>query len=306
MDVQILEPITFAASMVTACSVAEPDATTGEAAWAAATVYAIGDEVVRTTTHRVYAALASGADAGLPEDTPLRWFDTRPSNKYAAWDQYRNTATTSTATLTQTFKPGIITGLQFFGLVGDTIRVVCKNADTLATYYDQTTSLAYYLSGDLMWEFYFGSPRQQDGLRISGLYPQNAQVEITITVSTATATAAVGLISAGSWAALGLPKIGFTAKPVDYSQIKADRYGNVEIIAGLSAKNITGDCVMLNLSDAQAAADVVYRLLGTPCAVVVSDVLGYDYLNAFGLVSADITPAGGNLTNFALNIRGMI
>lgn len=306
MDAQVLEPITFDAAMVTASAVAEPDTSRGEAAWNAATTYAIGDEVVRTTTHRVYAALASGVDAGLPEDTPLRWFDTRPSNKYAAWDWYRNTATVKAGTLTQTFKPGVITGLRFDGLVGDSIRVVAKDAGTLVSYYDQTTSLANYLSGDLEWEFWFGTPRQQASLSIYNLPPHEAQIEITIAVSTITSTAEVGIISAGSWVPMGLATKGFTAKPQNYARITADKYGNVEIIPGLSAKNIAGDCVMTNRDDALAAADVVYRLLGTPCAIVITNERGYDYLNTFGLITADITPIGGDLTNFNLTVRGMI
>lgn len=72
MKAQVLSPITITSAMLTACNVSEPDTSTGEVAWNALTTYAIGNEVVRTTTHRVYTAIASGVDAGLPESTPLR------------------------------------------------------------------------------------------------------------------------------------------------------------------------------------------------------------------------------------------
>jgi len=307
MKAQVLAPITITDAMVTACAVAEPDTTLAvpEAVWNAATSYAIGDEVIRTGTHRVYTSLATGVDAGLPEATPARWKDTRPTNKWAAFDLYRSTAIKKNGTLTLTIKPGIITGLFFAGLVGDSIRVVLKNATSLVTYYDVTTSLSLYLSGDLEWEFWFGVPRQQDSLRISDLSPDDAQVEITLTASVVTGWAQIGIMAVGGFNNLGLPEKGFKASPVDYSRINVDSTtGEVSISKGLAARNISGECVMLTAAEAQAVADTVYLLLGVPCAWVITTEAGYDYLNAFGLGSADIT--AGALPTLSLTVRGII
>lgn len=308
MKAQVLAPITITDAMVTACAVAEPDTTLAapEVAWNPATNYTVlGTEVIRTTTHRVYTSLATGVDAGLPESTPTRWKDTRPTNKWAAFDLYRSTAIKKNGTLTMTVKPGIITGMSFFGLVGDSIRVVCKNATSLTTYYDVTTSLSLYLSGDLEWEFWFGVARQQDSLRITGLYPQDAQVEITLTASTVTGWAQIGIWALGSFNDIGLPEKNFKASPVDYSRITVDATtGEVSIGKGLSAKNISGECVMYTAEEAQAVADVIYMLLGVPCAWVITTEAGYDYLSAFGLGSADIT--AGDLPTLSLNVRGLI
>lgn len=306
MKAQVLAPITITDSMYTASAVAEPDVATGEAVWNPATDYtALGMEVIRTTTHRVYTSLATGIDAGLPEATPARWRDTRPTNKWAAFDLYRSTAIRINGTLTLTLRPGIITGLQFFGLVGDSIQVVIKNATSLVTYYDETTSLSLYLSGDLEWEFWFGTPGQQDSLRITDLYPDDAQVEITLTASTVTGWAEIGILAVGSFNDIGLPEKGFKASPVDYSRINVDEAtGEVSIVRGLAAKNISGQCVMTTAAEAQAVADVVYRLLGVPCAWVITSEAGYDYLSTFGLGSADIT--AGDLTTLSLEVRGII
>lgn len=307
MQAQVLAPITITGAMVTASAVAEPDTTLAvpEVVWNPATNYAIGTEVIRAGTHRVYTSLATGVDAGLPEDTPLRWKDTRPTNKHAAFDVYRSTAITKAGTLTQTVKPGIITGMYFDGLVGDAIQVVCKNATSGAVYFDQTTSLSLYLSGDLEWEFWFGTPRQQNSLRITDLYPQDAQVEITLTPSTTTGTAQIGIWALGSFNDLGLPQKGFKASPVDYSRIVLDAdTGEVSINRGLAAKNISGECVMLSAEEGQAVCDVVYQMLGVPCAWVITTAAGYDYLNTFGLGSADIT--AGDLPTLSLTVRGII
>ena len=307
MKAQVLTAVAVTAAMFTACAVAEPDPTLAlpEAVWNAATNYAIGDEAIRTGTHRVYTALAAGVDAGLPEATPTRWYDTRPTNKWSAFDLYRSTAIKKNGTLTMTLTPGIITGLSFFGLVGDSIRIVCKNATSLTTYYDVTTSLSLYLSGDLEWEFWFGTPAQQDSMRVTGLYPQDAQVEITLTASTVTGWAQIGIWALGNFNDIGLPEKGFKASPVDYSRINVDATtGEVSIQRGLAAKNLSGECVMLTAAEAQAVVDVIYRLLGVPCAWVITDAAGYDYLSAFGLGSADIT--AGDLPTLSLQVRGII
>lgn len=305
MPAQVLAPIKITDAMLTACSVAEPDTGAGEAAWNAATSYTIGQQVIRTTTHRIYTALAAGVDAGLPEVTAARWFDTGPTNKWAAFDQYRSTAITQAGTLTMTIKPGIITGMAFFGLQGDSLRVICRPKAGGAAYFDKTYGLSDYLSGDLMWEFYFGVPAQQDGLRISGLYPNDAQVEITLTPSPTTGKAAIGILAIGSFEMIGLPLYGFKAQPVDYSRITVDKYGGTRIEKGLAAKNISGECYM-KPEEANAVSDVIYRLLGIPCAWIISDASGYDYLNAFGLGSADVTAAGTNQAYLSLTVRGII
>lgn len=276
-----------------------------EIAWLPTENYSTGDKRIRGTTHRVYTALDDGIDAGLPEATQARWFDTEPTNKWAAFDLYRSTAIRKNGTLTLTLKPGIVTGMQFFGLVGDSIRVVCKNATSGTVYWDESTSLSLYLSGDLEWEFWFGVPRQQDSLRVTGLYPQDAQIEITLTPSAVTGWAQIGIWAVGSFNDLGLPVKGFKASPVDYSRINIDdKTGEVAIKRGLSAKNISGECVMLTATEAQAVADVVYDLLGKPCAWVITTAAGYEYLSAFGLGSADVT--AGDLFTLSLNVRGLI
>lgn len=306
MTAKVLNPIAITGAMITASAVAEPDTTRGEAAWVAATSYVVGNEVILASTHRVYTALAAGVDAGSPDVTPLRWADTRPTNKFAAFDLYKSTQIRKTGTITMTVKPGIISDMAFYGLEGDTLRVIAKQASTLAVYYDETFSLSDYLSGDLMWEFYFGVSRQQDRLDIMGLYPQDAQVEITLTVSPTTGDAAIGIWALGQFEDLGLPQYGFKVQFVDYSRITTDAYGNVSITRGLNAKNLNGECVNLDLVTAKAAVDVVQRLLGTPCAVVMSSNVNFDYLSTFGLLDAEFIAAGPSHGTLSLTARGIV
>ena len=84
-----------------------------------------------------------------------------------------------------------------------------------------------------------------------------------------------------------------------------DIYGNTVAKKGLSSKNISGECFMATPAEAQAVADVITRLLGIPCAWVIVDDAGFDYLNAFGFGSADITPSKKN-AKLSLSVRGLI
>lgn len=305
MTTQVLNPIRITAAMVTASAVAEPDAAMGEVAWSAAENTVIGVERVRTTTHRVYTATASGVDAGLPENTPLRWEDTRPTNKMAAFDNYRSTPIRYAGTLTQTVKPGIITDMEFFGLEGDALRVVCKNATSGTVYHDETFGLANYLTGDLEWEFWFGTPMQQDGVLVAGLVPDDAQVEITLTPSLDTGFAGIGIWALGSYAEIGDPQFGFKAKWVDYSYIDVDKAGYAVIKKGLAAKDLVGTCV-LDAAKANAVCDTVGKLLGVPCSWRVSPLVGYDYLRTFGLGTADIGPINEGEATASLTVKGLI
>lgn len=306
MAAKVLPPIKITAAMVTASSVAEPDTATGEVAWNAATYYSIGDKVTRSTKNRVYTSKAAGVDAGLPEDTPLRWKDTKPTNKMAAFDNYRSTPIRTNGTLTQTVEPGIMTDQAFYGLEGDVLTMVCKNRTSGTVYFTETYSLGNYTTGDLEWEFWFGNPVQQGQLRIMGLPPKDAKIELTLTPSLETGWAGIGLWAIGSFADIGDPQFGFKAKLVDYSYIDIDEdTGEVVIEKGLSAKDLQGTCVTSS-DNANAVNDLVTNLLGVPCAVVISGLTKYDYLSVFGLLTADVSPDNEGEATVSLTARGFI
>lgn len=301
---RLLRPVPVTDAMLSACSIAEPDASTGEVAWNAATNYAIGDRVVRTTTHRVYVALSAGVDATPPEDNLVKWLDAGPSNRWAAFDNYKSTASKASGTITMTLLPGVCTGMAFYGLVGSTLRVVLSDAVSATVYSDTTYSLDDYLTGDLMWEFYFGTPRQRDTLRIGDLYPRNYKIDLTLTP--ASGQAAFGIIAIGDWSDLGPALYGFKAQPVNYSRIKTDDYGNTTIVRGLVARNLSGETVVMDAADAQAVADVIYSVLSEPVAVETHPAPSYDYLSTFGLISADISAAGPGRSSLNITVRGLI
>lgn len=84
----VIPPIPITSSVLASSTVAEPSA--GEVVWDATTSYAVGDVVIRTTTHRKYECQIAGVDSTIPENAPARWLDIGPTNKWAMFDQNRN------------------------------------------------------------------------------------------------------------------------------------------------------------------------------------------------------------------------
>ena len=85
----VIPPIPITSSVLASSTVAEPSA--GEVVWNAATSYAVGDVVIRTTTHRKYECQIAGVDSTTPSSAqagggglyaeysgPLFGGDTRP------------------------------------------------------------------------------------------------------------------------------------------------------------------------------------------------------------------------------------
>ena len=60
----VIPPILITSSVLASSTVAEPSA--GEVVWNAATSYAVGDVVIRTTTHRKYECQIAGVDSTTP------------------------------------------------------------------------------------------------------------------------------------------------------------------------------------------------------------------------------------------------
>lgn len=110
---KVIPPISITSSMFTS-TVSEPSA--GETAWVSGSGYAVGARVIRTSTHRVYeciatvtaatAASTTTPEASVTSITPY-WADAGPTNKYAMFDLYRNSATTpGTTAMTVVCTPG--------------------------------------------------------------------------------------------------------------------------------------------------------------------------------------------------------
>ncbi len=122
---KVITPIEINDARLTSSTIAEPD--TGETAWNASTSYVLGDVVIRTTTHKKYENILAGVDAGLPENTPTRWIEVAPTNRYAMFDTLRNTQSIKASPVTVVLTPAVrIDSIGLLSVDADEVSITVK------------------------------------------------------------------------------------------------------------------------------------------------------------------------------------
>lgn len=306
-----LVPVPITDAMITSSTAAEPGA--GETAWNAATTYAVDDEAIRTGTHRVYTSVAAGVDATAPEvsqyKTTPRWVDTRPTNKWAAFDALTSTQTELVSPLTYVIRPGPINAIACYGLDGATLSVSIKDAPGGAVVFSRSIDLTeppldYY-------DYYFGRIKTLTKALIRDLVPY-ADPEITLTIEAAMGvTVKAGMIALGDLRALatagtfGGTSAGAKAKPISYSYVKTDDFGTTTIQRRGSATDLEMTVPLPN-ADTDTALLTLQEILDVPVACIASDSPGFSGLNTFGLVSGDVVYQGPNYSVIQLSVKGFI
>lgn len=294
----ILVPITVTDAMISSSTAAEPGP--GETAWVAATNYTVGTEAILVSTHMVYENLIGGIDATSP-DASVRlatphWLEKRPTNKWAAFDGNISTQTAVVTPLTYVLLPGLFNVIDMFGLDGVSYTISVKDAPGGTVFFSQ--------SGDLTeppmdhYDYYFGRIKPLTKVFVGNLVPyENPEVTITITAG-AGVTVKVGMIALGDLSNVitdsskGGTQYGAKVKPFTRSYIGTpDIDGHVKIVRRGSGTNLD-ITVQLPQEDADSALITVQEVLDVPVALIGSDAINYTGLNAFGLVSADLSYDG--------------
>lgn len=303
----VLVPLAVTTAMLTSSTIAEP--ASGETVWAAATSYAVGQQVIRVETHRIYENLIAGVNATLPESAPTRWLDVGPTNRWAVFDTLVSTQSTIVTPLTFVLRPGFFNSIALYGLDGATVSVSVKDAPGGTVFYNKTIDLIeppidYY-------DYYFGVIRASIKAIFQGILPQ-ADPELTITVSAgAGITVKAGMIAIGDLRGLMLSDgfggtlAGAKAKPITYSYISTDAFGNTKIIKRAKATDLDIRAVVPK-ADTDAALLTIQSVLDIPAVWIASDQPGYDGLSVFGLASGDVTYEGPVYSTITLNIKGLI
>lgn len=197
---------------------------TDPAAWAAATSYTLGQFVTRATTHKVYANLSAGVDAGLPESTPARWREVSVSNPYRMFDSVVNTRTTATDSLTVVLAPGGVSCLHLDEVSASQVQVVMTNGVGGPTIYSRTVDLTALPVIDNWYDYFFNNDLMvRAQLSLTDL-PRNPNGRITVTLTGAGAISC-GVCLVGTPIFVGQLKRGARAGINDFSVKKTDEFG---------------------------------------------------------------------------------
>lgn len=305
----IISPTAITAAMLGGgTTIAEP--ASGETEWIANGTYAIEDLKIRTTTHRVYrCAIAHTGRSVLPENDPSYWQDVAPTQRYAPFDYYTNTAATGTTSFTYVLSPGFFNAVSFYGLTGQTLAFTVKDAPAGTTLFTETRDL--YAQARGLYEYLFTPLRQIQKLVFTGL-PISPTAELTVTVNGGTGNpVALGMFNIGNYqgfisaGGVGGVENGASASPRTFSYVKVNDDGSLKIVKNGAATDLSGS-VVLPAEDAAAAVQLVQSVLDVPVSVIASDVQRYDYLNTFGLLSGSMVPKDYVFANFSYSVKGLI
>ena len=304
---RVLSPLTMADAMLTACSIAEPAAS--ETAWVSGGTYALGDERIRTTTHRVYRALAAHSGVTTPPESDLtRWQELRPTLRWAPFDQYVSTGASTVTTLSYTFQPGFFNALALYGLVGATVDVVLRDAPAGAVLSAQSFSLIEECLDE--YDYCWGPIKTLDRIVIADLLPvPTAELSLTVTASSGSAVG-VGMIVLGDLrplvlSAMGGTLYGATVEPKTYSYIVTNEFGETTIRRRHAGTNMSIE-VMVPQADADYALRCLQEVLDVPSAWIATDAAGYASYNVFGLASGVRRADNAAMSTFSITVKGMI
>ena len=265
-------------------------------AWAAGT-FAIGDEVHRPSTHRVYRRLTAGTDGATdyPEDNPTNWQDRRPTQRWAPFSFLTSAKHTATSDITYTLRPGFMNAVAVYGLEGASVSITYKDAPGGSLLMPvQTFAIGERPVG--FYEWAFGS-WVDTTKRVVYDMPLHPDPELTITVTASgSATRAIGKICCGDLTPLltdpetGATLEGARIKLVDYSYVEREDDGTLVVEKGRSARDLQMEVVVPE-GDFALAFNTLERVLATPACVFGS--LALDALNVMGLLTAELEIRGG-------------
>ena len=150
------------------------------------TSYSINEDVYRPgNPEYVYRSTADLNADKTPEDNVDNWTQIGATNRTKMFDIYRHTQTERLDNLEFTIATGKADRIAFFGLVGESIRVVVRNGATVIS--DETTSLRRDAQSRSWTEYLFKDITYRSKLikPIGGLF-RSFEIDITITAATGT------------------------------------------------------------------------------------------------------------------------
>ncbi len=224
----VIPPLEVNDARLTSSTIAEPD--TGETAWSGSSVsYVLGDQVIRTTTHRIYECVAAhtSASSPVPEDNEVQWIEIGPTNKWAMFDTLRNTASVQAGEITTVLTPGRrVDAIALLGLVADEVTV-SMTSDAVEVY-SRTESLIYREVSD--WYDYFFAPfRTKPSIALFDLPPYTGGV-ITVELIKDTGDVECGACVAGSAEFIGDVQYEAESDVLNFSTVNRDSFGGISAI----------------------------------------------------------------------------
>lgn len=291
----IIKPLTITPAMVVATDVPEAD----YAAYAAGTTYALGDRVIYD--HGIYQSLAASNIGNTPSTTPAKWVFVSATNRFKLFDLVNSSQTAKASSMSYTLRPvTIVTAIGAVNLTSVfTIRVRVIS-DAYGLVYDKTITRTRRPPGSGWWNWFYGRRSESLASYYEDL-PSFADAQIIVDF-TGLADMAVGTLLVGQvsrWAIGPLPGTGLGFN--DYSQIKENQWGDVEIVPGKVAKRVSFN-LKLTEQEADSFPDFIEAIGSRPCLWIGKkrnrDIIVFGFKTEFEFLY-DI-----GISNCSLSIKG--
>jgi hypothetical protein len=237
---QVLKPLTFQNSQLISTT-----AINAEADYSSTTTYSLGT-IVSYSGNR-YESLQSSNLNKTPDVSPTWWLNLGATNQFAMFDQFVNTSTTATTTLTTVYAPGsVFNSIALINVEAAIIEITIRDGITGPIVYQNSAGL----SGNNVtnwYDYFFLDPLlKRTQIVFSGL-PAYVNSYITIELTNSSGEiVSVGQIVAGDLVTLGQTQYGVSAGIVDYSIKETDEFGNTSFVKRAFSKRMQGDFFLNN------------------------------------------------------------
>lgn len=273
------------------------NATESVAAWSSVTSYTTGQEAAYG--RRVYEAIQNGSNK-QPDTNPLYWFDKRPTNPWAMFDNKTGTQTTRTSPLEVTVD---VEGFaDTIGLLNvDAAMVNVKVMEGMVEVYNQDHQMTDESAVVDYYEYFFEPIIRKTDLVVSGL-PDTLDPSITVTL-TDTTDVAIGHMVMGQSRYIGGVQYGASIGIVDFSKIEEDEFGNTFIVE--RSFNRRGRfAVWVPAGSVDATYNLVSSYRATPVMVIAAEEYASTFY--FGLLrEAEIEISYPTYSKMSLEVRGL-
>lgn len=220
---KVVPPLTITPAMLTSTTVAEPDTSRGETDWNSSTAYAVGAQVIRTTTHRTYSCIQAHTNQDPAADAQGRyWMDVGPTNRWAMFDLLRNTGTATASPLTVRIAPGVrIDAIALVGLTADAVSISVSVDGSVVYARDEALRNRQTLS---WYDYFFGAYDQKETTAVFDV-PPYVNGEITVALTRGSGPVVCGGVVVGQAVDLGRTIHGAENDALNFSKIERDDFG---------------------------------------------------------------------------------
>ena len=303
---RVMVPLQIGAGEIkSGTTIAEPDTSVGEVAWASAGTYAVDD--LRTHSGSVWSCVQAhtGRTVIPPEDAGY-WLRKGPTNRAAPFDDYISTQAKRSDSLTYVLQPGFFDGIKLYGCAGATYTITVKDSPGGTVIASKSGDLFEQAGG--FWELLFAPLLALTEVGIDGV-PLAPAAEATITINAPGDTAKLGTIKLGGWRSLtgdgawGGAENGARGERKTYSfrQYRDDGTYTTVVRPAYREASVS---IKLPADQAMYVDSVLSEIIDIAVPFEASGLPRYGYLNTIGFVSGSMSADAWGITTLNLTVKG--